>query len=81
MQIYIELGIGFNLTLERYKWCQRRGILWADQGDPRIRTKELKRVPQKNPGATRSSTKEQYQDQLTLTFAYTGWRQVRQVAI
>ena len=48
---------------------------YCEQGDPRIRTKELRRVSQKNqeqpeePGATRSSIKDQYQDQLIITLA------------
>ena len=50
---------------------------YCEQGDPRIRTKELRRVSQKNqvqpgePGATRRarSYQDQYQDQLIITLA------------
>ena len=72
MQIYIELGIGFTLDRNATSGASREG--YCELGDPRIRTKELRRVSQKNqeqpgePGATRSSIKDQYQDQLTLTF-------------
>ena len=45
------------------------GILVSWPRDPEDKDQEAQESTQKNPGATRSSTKEQYQDQLTLTFA------------
>ena len=65
---FVLLGIGTLQVVPAEKG-------YCEQGDPRIRTKEPRRVSQKNqeqpgkPGATRSSIKDQYQDQLIITFA------------
>ena len=46
MQIYIELGIGF--TLARNVTSGASGEGYCELGDPRIRTKQLRKVSQKN---------------------------------